>query len=179
LQVTLAPLTVANSHQTVKNISFPSNHFFLLKKNSLPQNKIKLLGKRIISACANGHLIFWDPRSSTPIFKLTPDNTRFDLDGITSIAINPSSTLAVVGGAAGGLRVIGLTKGDIVSSLLGGHTEGESIESIVFVDIIISGGSNNTTTGPGVVVTGATDGKACIWDLTTMRLRVTLEHRVS
>jgi len=127
-------------------------------------------GKRIISACANGHLIFWDPRSSTPVFKLTPDDTRFDLDGITSIAVNPSSTLAVVGGAAGGVRVIGLTKGDIVSTL-GGHTEGESIESVVFVDI---SGSN---TGPGVVVTGATDGKACIWDLTTMRLRVTLEHK--
>lgn len=69
------------------------------------------------------------------------------------------------------MRVIGLTKGDIVSTL-GGHTEGESIESIVFVDIT---GSN---TGPGVVVTGATDGKACIWDLTTMRLRATLEHKV-
>jgi len=126
-------------------------------------------GKRIVSACADGHLIIWDPRSSTPIFKLGPDDTRFDLDGITSIAVNPSSTLAVVGGAAGGLRVIGLTKGDIVSTL-GGHTEGESIESIVFVDIT---GSN---TSPGVVVTGATDGKACIWDLSTMRLRVTLEH---
>ncbi|KAF8806959.1 WD40 repeat-like protein [Phlegmacium glaucopus] len=126
-------------------------------------------GKRIISACADGHLIFWDPRSSTPVFKLGPDDARFDLDGITSIAVNLSSTLAVVGGAAGGVRVIGLTKGDIVSTL-GGHTEGESIESIVFVDITGSG------TGPGVVVTGATDGKACIWDLSTMRLRVTLEH---
>lgn len=129
-------------------------------------------GKRIISACAGGHLIFWDPRSSTPVFKLTSEDARFDLDGITSVGVNPSSTLAVVGGAAGSLRVIGLTKGDIVSTL-GGHTEGESIESIVFVDIT---GSN---TGPGVVVTGATDGKACIWDLGTMRLRVTLEHGVS
>ena len=30
----------------------------------------------------------------------------------------------------------------------------------------------------GVVVTGGTDGKACIWDLGTMRLRATLEHQV-
>ena len=155
-----------NSRQTV-NIYFLQFH---IKNPSL--KKLFWQGKRIISACANGHLIFWDPRSSTPVFKLTPDDARFDLDGITSIAVNPSSTLAVVGGAAGGVRVIGLTKGDIVSTL-GGHTEGESIESIVFVDIT---GSN---TGPGVVVTGATDGKACIWDLTTMRLRVTLEHKVS
>ena len=152
---------MANLRQTVNICSLQ----FIYKNHSNSQ------GKRIISACADGHLIFWDPRSSTPVFKITPDDARFDLDGITSIAVNPSSTLAVVGGAAGGVRVIGLTKGDIVSTL-GGHTEGESIESIVFIDIT---GSN---TGPGVVVTGATDGKACIWDLTTMRLRVTLEHGV-
>ncbi|KAF8149923.1 ribosome biogenesis protein Sqt1 [Crassisporium funariophilum] len=127
-------------------------------------------GKRIISACSNGVLIFWDPRSSSPIFKLGPDDARFNLDGITSVAINPASTLAIVGGAAGGLRVVNLNKGAVVGTL-GGHTEGESIEAIVFVDISGSG-----TAGPGVVVTGATDGKALIWDLSTMRLRASLEH---
>ncbi|KAF6754452.1 ribosome biogenesis protein Sqt1 [Ephemerocybe angulata] len=126
-------------------------------------------GKRIISADADGILMFWDPRSPTPVFKLDSTDARFDLDGITSLGVNPSSTLAVVGGAAGALRVINLTKGTIVGTL-GGHTEGESIESVVFVDI--TGGA----TGPGVVVTGATDGKACIWDLSTMRLRATLQH---
>lgn len=114
----------------------------------------------------------WDPRSSTPVFKLNPDDARFNLDGITSIGVNPSSTLAVVGGAAGGVRVINLNKGEIVSSL-GGHTEGESIEAVVFVDLTGAG-----STGPGVAVTGATDGKACIWDLSTMRLRATLKHEV-
>ncbi|KAJ7274382.1 WD40-repeat-containing domain protein [Mycena haematopus] len=126
-------------------------------------------GKRIVTACADGLLIFWDPRSSTPIFKLNPGDARFDLDGITSLGVNPSSTLAVVGGAAGGVRVVSLNKGEVVATL-GGHTEGESIEAIQFVDLA----GNNT--GPGVAVTGATDGKACIWDLTTMRLRATLEH---
>lgn len=66
-----------------------------------------------------------------------------------------------------------LSKGEIVSTL-GGHTEGESIEAIVFIDLTGAGGS-----GPGVVVTGATDGKACVWDLSTMRLRSTLQHEVS
>ncbi|KAF8968139.1 ribosome biogenesis protein Sqt1 [Flammula alnicola] len=127
-------------------------------------------GKRIITADQDGNLIFWDPRSSTPIFKLGADDARFNLDGITSIGVNPSSTLAVVGGAAGGVRVVSLSKGEIVSTL-GGHTEGESIEAIVFVDI-----SGTGNTGPGVVVTGATDGKALIWDLSTMRLRATLQH---
>jgi ribosome assembly protein SQT1 len=129
------------------------------------------LGKRIITADADGILIFWDPRSSTPVFKLTAEDARFQLDGITSIGVNPSSTLVVVGGAAGGVRVVSLSKGEVVQAL-GGHTEGESIEAVQFVDL---SGSGN---GPGVVITGATDGKACIWDLTTMRLRSTLEHKV-
>jgi ribosome assembly protein SQT1 len=116
-------------------------------------------------------LILWDPRSSTPVFKLTPNDARFDLDGITSLGVNPSSTLAVVGGAAGGVRVISLSKGEVVNTL-GGHTDGESIEAIQFVDL------TGNSTGAGVAVTGATDGKACIWDLTTMRLRATLEHEV-
>lgn len=77
----------------------------------------------------------------------------------------------MVGGAAGGVRVVSLSKGEVVGPL-GGHTEGDSIEAVQFVDIA---GSN---TGPGVAVTGATDGKACIWDLSTMRLRSTLQHDV-
>ena len=86
--------------------------------------------------------------------------------------MNPSSTLAVVGGAAGGVCVVSLSKGEVVT-VLGGHTEGESIEAVVFVDIAGSSG-----VGPGVAVTGATDGKICIWDLTTMRLRHKLQHKV-
>ncbi|KAG7089586.1 hypothetical protein E1B28_011253 [Marasmius oreades] len=124
-------------------------------------------GKRIVSACADGTLILWDPRSPTPVFKLTPEDARFNLDGITSIGVNPSSTLVVVGGAAGSARVISLSKGDIVATL-GGHTEGESIETVAFVDI--------TGNGSEIAATGATDGKVCLWDLSTMRLRTTLEH---
>ncbi|KAF9066616.1 ribosome biogenesis protein Sqt1 [Rhodocollybia butyracea] len=126
-------------------------------------------GKRIVSACGDGALILWDPRSPAPVFKLTPEDARFNLDGVTSLGVNPSSTLAVVGGAAGGVRVISLTKGEIVSTL-GGHTEGESIEAVEFVDL------TGTGSGPGVVATGATDGKICLWDLATMRLRATVEH---
>ncbi|KAF8183946.1 ribosome biogenesis protein Sqt1 [Pholiota molesta] len=118
-------------------------------------------GKRIITADQEGNLIFWDPRSSAPVFKLGPEDARFDLDGITSLAVNPSSTLAVVGGAAAACVV----------NALGGHTEGESIEAIVFVDL--TGADSNA---PGVVVTGATDGKALIWDLSTMRQRTLLQH---
>ena len=130
-------------------------------------------GKRIVTADAEGNLILWDPRSPSPVFKVSPSDARFDIDSITSLAINPASTLAVVGGANGGVRVINLNKGNVVGAL-GGHKEGESVESIVFVDLA---GVGQVGTG-GVVVTGGTDGKACIWDLSTMRLRATLEHEV-
>ena len=76
-------------------------------------------GKRIITADAEGTLIFWDPRSPTPLFKLTPEDQRFALDGITSLAVNPASTLAVVGGSSGGVRVVSLSKGDVVGALAG------------------------------------------------------------
>ena len=135
-------------------------------------------GKRIVTADAEGTLIFWDPRSPTPVFKLTSDDGRFALDGITSLAVNPSSTLAVVGGASGGIRVISLSKGEVVGALAG-HREDESVEAIEFVELAAPGPlpSVNAASG-GVVVTGGTDGKACIWDLSTMRLRATLEHEV-
>ncbi|KAH8099940.1 ribosome biogenesis protein Sqt1 [Cristinia sonorae] len=128
-------------------------------------------GKRIITADAEGNLIFWDPRSPTPVFKLGAHDARFSVDSITSLAVNPASTLAVVGGSSGGVRVVSLSKGEVVGAL-GGHKEDDSVESVVFVDLA---GAGQVGTG-GVVVTGATDGKACIWDLSTMRLRATLEH---
>lgn len=131
-------------------------------------------GKRIVTADEDGNFMFWDPRSPTPIFKLTSTDARFDLGSITALAVNPASTLAVVGGASGGVRVVSLSKGDVVGAL-GGHKEDDSVEAVVFVDLA---GTGQVGTG-GVCVTGATDGKACIWDLSTMRLRATMEHEVS
>jgi WD40 repeat protein len=138
-------------------------------------------GKRIVTACSDNTLIYWDPRSPTPLFKLTGDDARFDLGGITSLVVNPASTIAVVGGAQGGVRVISLSKGEVISAL-GGHTEGESVEAIAFVNIVAAVDSASApvgSTSTNTVVTGATDGKVCIWDLNTSRLRMTLEHKVS
>ncbi|PCH42420.1 ribosome biogenesis protein Sqt1 [Wolfiporia cocos MD-104 SS10] len=133
-------------------------------------------GKRIITADAEGTLIFWDPRNPAPLFKLSPTDARFDMDGITSLAVNPASTLAVVGGTTGSVRVVSLSKGEVVGAL-GGHREGESVEAVTFVELASAvAGAATTQNAGGVVVTGGTDGKACIWDLSTMRLRATLEH---
>jgi len=127
-------------------------------------------GKRLLTASADGSLIVWDPRSASPIRKLSATDARFGMEsGITSLAVNPAGTVAVVGGANGEVRVINLSNGEVLGKLEG-HGEGESIEAIEFMEL--GGGSTNA----GVVVTGGTDGKACIWDLTTMRLRVSVAH---
>jgi ribosome assembly protein SQT1 len=138
-------------------------------------------GKRIVTACADNTFIYWDPRSPTPLFKLTGNNARFDLGGITSLAVNPASTIAVIGGAEGGVRVVSLSKGEVISAL-GGHTDGESVEAVAFVNIVAAVDGTSAPVGSAsanTVVTGATDGKVCIWDLKTNRLRTTLEHKVS
>jgi WD40 repeat protein len=79
-------------------------------------------GKRIVSADAEGTLLFWDPRAPAPLFKLAPHDPRFELGGITALAVNAASTLAVVGGAAGGVRVVSLSTGKVVGAL-GGHAD--------------------------------------------------------
>lgn len=114
-------------------------------------------------------MILWDPRSSSPVQNFKPTDDRFSLeDGITSIAVHPNSQLAAVGGGAGGLRVVNLATGRVVSALQG-HESGDSVEAVVFLEIA----------GNGVVVSAGTDGKACVWDVTTSRLRATLKHDVS
>ena len=87
--------------------------------------------------------------------------------------MNGASTLAVAGGASGGVRVVSLSRGEVVGAL-DGHKEEESIEAVVFVDIVGAGAGASTTGAgaAGVLVTAGTDGKACVWDLSTMRLRL-------
>lgn len=132
-------------------------------------------GKRIITGDSDGTLIYWDPRSTAPLWKLSSTDDRFGLTGgVISIAANRDGTVAVVGGAEGGVKIVNLAKekGEVVGGLEG-HGEGESVESVIFVDIGTTGASRE------VVVTGGTDGKICVWDLGTMRLRAEMKHDVS
>ena len=64
--------------------------------------------------------------------------------------------------------MVNLATGRVVSALQG-HEKGDSVEAVVFLEIA----------GNGVVVSAGTDGKACVWDVTTSRLRATLKHDVS
>jgi ribosome assembly protein SQT1 len=94
-------------------------------------------GKRIVTVCADNTFIYWDPRSPTPLFKPTGNDARSDLGGITALALNPASTIAVAGGAEGGVRVVSLSKGEAISAL-GGHadSDGEGVEAVAFVNIV-------------------------------------------
>ncbi|KAG8756178.1 hypothetical protein FRC14_003294 [Serendipita sp. 396] len=132
-------------------------------------------GKRIITGDAEGTLIYWDPRSPSPLWKLSSTDERFGLTGgVISVAAKKEGTIAVVGGAEGGVKVVSLVKekGEVIGGLEG-HAEGESVETVAFVDLGAAGGNRE------VVVTGGTDGKICVWDLNTMRLRTEMRHNVS
>jgi len=128
-------------------------------------------GKHIITGCQDGSLIYWDPKGGQALFKLTPSDARFAMEeGITSIGVNTSSTLAVVGGSNGAVRVVNLVNGSILGALEG-HKEKQSVESVAFLGLLLPGAGAG-----GIAITGGTDGAACVWDVTTMRLRTTLQH---
>ncbi|CAE6489545.1 unnamed protein product [Rhizoctonia solani] len=117
-------------------------------------------GKRLLTASQSGTLILTDPRTATPEFKLSANDARFAFEGgITSVGVNPAGTLAVVGGADGQVRVVHLGKGEVIGALES-HAEDQSVESIAFYG--------------DLVLTGGTDGKIHISDLTTLRLRSSL-----
>ncbi|TIB68177.1 hypothetical protein E3Q24_03781 [Wallemia mellicola] len=126
-------------------------------------------GKAIVSSSSDGSLIMWSPTEGTAVTKITANDARFNLDGgITAMAVNPAGTIAVAGGAAGGVRAVNLSNGQVVGSFEC-HKEGESIEAVAFLPEGAAG------QGPaGVVVTAGTDGVLNVIDLTTMRVRNTM-----
>ncbi|CAD6569410.1 MAG: hypothetical protein TREMPRED_005220 [Tremellales sp. Tagirdzhanova-0007] len=135
------------------------------------------LGRHLLTTSLDSTLILWEISSSTSVFKASifcPANSP-ELDpsshGITSLAVSPSGQLAAVGGANGAVKLVNLTKGDVVADLKG-HTEGESVEALVFVDLLAGAGG-----GKGMVlVSGGTDGKGFVWDVATGRVRAELVH---
>jgi len=137
-------------------------------------------GKTLVTASADSTLIHWDPRTSSPIFKSSifcaPGSDQLDpeLHGITALAIAPNGQIAACGSNNGLVKTVNLADGKVVGKLTG-HDEGESVEALVFVDVL--GGQGG---GKGVVlVSGATDGKGFVWDLATGRVRAEIKHDVS
>lgn len=137
-------------------------------------------GRQLLTASLDSTLILWNPTAGTPMFKLPVfcgDNaSELDpsVDGITALAVSPNGALAAVGSAGGEVKLISLPKGDIVSKLEG-HSEGESVEALVFVDLLGGAGGGKGT----VLVSGGVDGKGFVWDVHTGRVRAELKHDVS
>jgi ribosome assembly protein SQT1 len=138
------------------------------------------LGRQLLTASLDSTLILWDPRTSTPVFKTSvfcaANSPHMDPShhGITALAISPNGQLAAAGGASGLVKIVNLPAGNVVSTFLG-HTEGESVEALVFIDVL--GGAGG---GKGVVlVSGGTDGKGFVWDVSSGKVRAELKHDVS
>ncbi|GAA5977847.1 hypothetical protein JCM5350_006195 [Sporobolomyces pararoseus] len=129
-------------------------------------------GKKILTADEDSTLILWDPREGTAIHKLTGADARFRLEsGINCLAINPASTVAILGGAEGGLRAVNLVSGTVLAQM-SGHEEGASIEMVAFNEVPKTGGAAAVT----VVVSVGTDGRVCTWEASSFRLRSTGSH---
>jgi ribosome assembly protein SQT1 len=114
-------------------------------------------GKTLLTTSSDSTLIQWDPRSSAPLFKSSifcpPGSDTLDpeIHGITTLAVAPNGQIAALGSSNGLVKTVNLADGKVVGRLTG-HEEGESIEALVFVDVL--GGQGG---GKGVVlVSGGT-----------------------
>ena len=149
-------------------------------------------GKKLVSACEDGSLIVWDPRSPSPVAKLQSSDARFNLrGGITKLRISPDSKTVLVGGGNGDLRIVSIAKVDdegaiSVVATLDGHTKGESVEAIEFIDLfgVLGNPASNAQAAPPskpvtTIFTGATDGKGIVWDISTGKMRNAISHEAA
>lgn len=155
-----------DSRQTVCLVSHNVQNPFNSKLLSLSHP-----GKKIVTCSEDSALILWDPRTGLPIHKLVSADARFSLSGgINSLAINPASTVAIAGGAEGGLRAVNLVQGSVLAQMLG-HEDGASIEAVGFSEVPTAGQAAIT-----VVVSVGTDARVCTWEANTFKLRSTGLH---
>jgi len=92
---------------------------------------------------------------------LTTD-ARFEAGSLTSLAINPASTVVAVGGTDGLIQLLNLANGNILVTL--GARTGDSIESLAW-----------STTLP-ILAAGSVDGRIYLFDTQSYRLRSSLSH---
>ncbi|CAG8490317.1 1111_t:CDS:10, partial [Acaulospora colombiana] len=118
-------------------------------------------GKKIVSGSDDSSLIIWDPKTASPILKITSDDLRFHQAGLTALATNKDSTLVLTGSMDNSSRLVNMSSGVILGSF---QDHSESVEAVGFCDVL------------PLVATGSVDSKLNIWDVNTMRLRQTCQH---
>ena len=97
-----------------------------------------------------------------PLDLMLTVDARFEAGALTSLAINPASTVVAVGGTDGMMKLVNLNNGNILATL--GAQTGDSIESLAWA-----------TTLP-ILAAGCVDGRIYLYDTQTYRLRNTLSH---
>lgn len=159
------PYDTGHSRQMDTRRSVSTSTFPLFQSNTI------VTGKQIVTCSEDSQLFLWDPRTGQPVHKLQPSDARFALDGgINALAINPAGTVALCGGAEGGIRAVNLVSGTVLASLEG-HEQGSSIEAIAFSEIPTVGQASVQ-----VVVSIGTDGRVCTWDANSFKIRNTGKH---
>jgi len=141
-------------------------------------------GKNIVTCSEDGSLISWVPQSgavawkitgqgieyppSKPLFSCNSTDTtlgpdaRFEAGPLTSLAINPTSTIVAVGSQEGLTHLLAVQNGTILATL--GARSGDSIESLAFA-----------TTLP-LLAAASVDGRIYLYDTQSFRLRNSLSH---
>ncbi|MBW0538721.1 hypothetical protein O181_078436 [Austropuccinia psidii MF-1] len=130
-------------------------------------------GKTIVSGSESSVLIIWDPKSGVPRHKINLNEGKYSFkmdeeqSGINSLVINEASTICVVGGISnGGVRLLNLQTGMVI----GGFDEHENTATIEV------GIYEATGLGVTFLVSGGTDGLACIYDASTLKPRASVRH---
>jgi ribosome assembly protein SQT1 len=89
-------------------------------------------------------------------------DARFDAGPLTSLVINPSSTVVAVGGTEGLIKLVNMSNGNILATL--GAKTGDSIETLAWSTTLL------------IVAAGSVDGRIYLYDTQSYRLRNTLSH---
>ncbi|KAH9812126.1 WD40-repeat-containing domain protein [Melampsora americana] len=133
-------------------------------------------GKTIAVASEESRLIIFDPTTGSAIQRISLRETkhRFRTSdgsyGINSLAINPASTLCVLGGISnGGVRIVNIRTGLIIAALDNHHDASATIEVAWYEPKKLGDGV------PLIISTG-TDGRICLYDAVTYRLRASMKH---
>jgi WD40 repeat protein len=120
---------------------------------------VLLVGLRKLAACHGSFRPQVLLISNSFVLRL---DARFDAGALTSLAINPNSTVVAVGGTEGLIKLVNLQNGSILASL--GAQTGDSIESLAWASTL------------PLLVAGSTDSKIYLYDTQSYRLRRTLSH---
>ncbi|KAG0142607.1 hypothetical protein CROQUDRAFT_50058 [Cronartium quercuum f. sp. fusiforme G11] len=131
-------------------------------------------GKTLVIGSEDSRLIIFDPPTAQPIHKLNLREGKYKFSdqnaGISSIAINQSSTLCAIGGLDNGqVRIMNLRTGTILFALDGYHEPGVTVQTAFYEPI-------NQIQGLPLIISVGTDGKIFIFDGSSFKLRTLMQH---